>query len=58
MRGISGGGVIRVRRRIGWGARSSRPGEGVALGLVGDGAFSNKAGPAGAGGAVVTGGAV
>ena len=58
MRGISGGGVIRVRRRIGRGACSSRLGEGVALGLVGDGAFSNSAGPADAGDAVVVGGAV
>ena len=53
MCGISGGGVIRVRRRIGRGACSSRSGEGAALGLVGDGAFSNRAGPAGAGGAAV-----
>ena len=37
MRGISGGGVIRVHRRIGRGACSSRSGEGVALGLVGTG---------------------
>lgn len=45
-------GEVRLRRC------SSRSGEGAALGLVGDGAFSNRAGPAGAGDAAVASGAV